>query len=93
MSRRQIAVSAVLLILVASLAACGKKDAEKARALQAPGGDPRLSLTLTHGPLRAHQSVHWNLIFANVSHENVQLTFKSSQRAEVVLLGKNRKVV
>jgi uncharacterized lipoprotein YehR (DUF1307 family) len=93
MIRRQIAVGAVVVTLVASLAACGKKDAGQARNLKAPGGDPRLSLTLAHGPLRAHQSVHWNLIFANVSHENVQLTFKTSQRAEIVLLGKKHKVV
>jgi hypothetical protein len=85
----------MLAVLVAlAVVGCTKKT-EKVRTLENTTGDARLNLTVTHGPLVAHQPVVWQLVFSNVSAQNVQITFRTAQRGEVVLLDKshNNKVV
>jgi hypothetical protein len=84
---------AVVVVCVLGLVSCKKSGPAKTRTLQNTTGDDRLMITITHGPLRSGQAAHWQLIFQDISNQNVQLTFRTTQRAELVLLGKHNKVV
>lgn len=88
---RRVTCVVVALALVAA-GGCRRTQTDKVKTLQEATGDQRLALTLTHGPLRSHAKATWQLIFTNVSHQDVQITFRTSQRAEVILVDKHGKV-